>query len=80
MALLSRSAWRTWWRLEGGPGFPHQEARAVFGDLRGSVIHSLYVPNGRDPDAAHYPYKLAWLAALREVVAADTRPPSCSAT
>jgi exodeoxyribonuclease-3 len=27
------------------------------------------VPNGREPDSDHYRYKLAWLAALREVVA-----------
>jgi exodeoxyribonuclease-3 len=28
------------------------------------------VPNGREPDSDHYKYKLEWLAALREVVAA----------
>ena len=33
-------------------------------------MHSVYVPNGRVPDSDHYPYKLAWLAALRDVVAA----------
>jgi exodeoxyribonuclease-3 len=31
-------------------------------------VHSLYVPNGREPDSDHYKYKLEWLAALREVV------------
>ena len=30
----------------------------------------MYVPNGREPDSEHYQYKLAWLAALRDVVAA----------
>ncbi len=30
-----------------------------------SSIWSLYVPNGRELDHPHYPYKLAWLAALR---------------
>jgi exodeoxyribonuclease-3 len=30
----------------------------------------VYVPNGREPDSDHYEYKLAWLAALRAVVAA----------
>jgi exodeoxyribonuclease-3 len=29
------------------------------------------VPNGRSPDSDHYRYKLRWLAALRDVVAAD---------
>jgi len=56
--------------VAGAPGFPHQEARAVAATCEGVRIHSLYVPNGRVPDSDHYHYKLAWLAALREVVAA----------
>ncbi len=56
--------------VAGAPGFPHQEARAVAATCGGVRIHSLYVPNGRVPDSDHYHYKLAWLAALREVVAA----------
>ncbi|MBB5891283.1 exodeoxyribonuclease III [Kutzneria kofuensis] len=55
--------------LDGAPGFPHQEARAVAATCGGVRVHSLYVPNGREPDSEHYRYKLAWLAALREVVA-----------
>ena len=35
-------------------------------------VFSLYVPNGREPGSDHYDYKLAWLAALAEVVAAGT--------
>ena len=31
---------------------------------------SVYVPNGRTPGSPHYAYKLAWLAALKELVAA----------
>jgi exodeoxyribonuclease-3 len=30
----------------------------------------VYAPNGRTPDSEHYRYKLAWLAALAEAVAA----------
>ena len=56
--------------LPGGPGFPHQEARAVAATCDGVRVHSVYVPNGREPDSEHYHYKLAWLAALRDVVAA----------
>lgn len=55
--------------LAGAPGFPHQEARAVAATCGGVRVHSLYVPNGREPDSDHYRYKLAWLAALREVAA-----------
>lgn len=56
--------------LANAPGFPHQEARAVAATCGGVRVHSVYVPNGRTPEAEHYRYKLAWLAALREVVAA----------
>jgi exodeoxyribonuclease III len=56
--------------VAGAPGFPHQEARAVAATCGGVRVHSLYVPNGRVPDSDHYHYKLAWLAALREVVKA----------
>jgi exodeoxyribonuclease-3 len=36
----------------------------------GIRVYSVYVPNGRVPDSDHYRYKLAWLAALRDEVAA----------
>jgi exodeoxyribonuclease-3 len=56
--------------VEGAPGFPGPEARAVAATCGGVRVHSLYVPNGRVPDSDHYHYKLAWLAALRDVVKA----------
>jgi exodeoxyribonuclease III len=56
--------------LPGGPGFPHQEARAVTATCAGVRFVSVYVPNGRIPDSDHYQYKLAWLSSLREVLAA----------
>ncbi len=56
--------------VEGAPGFPKPEARAVAATCGGVRVHSLYVPNGRVPDSDHYHYKLAWLAALRDVVKA----------
>ncbi|MDQ0383097.1 exodeoxyribonuclease-3 [Amycolatopsis thermophila] len=55
--------------VAGAPGFPHPEARAVAATCGGVRVHSLYVPNGRTPGSEHYQYKLAWLAALRDVVA-----------
>ncbi|WP_189221383.1 exodeoxyribonuclease III [Saccharothrix coeruleofusca] len=54
--------------VEGAPGFPDPEARAVAATCGGVRVHSVYVPNGRAVDSDHYHYKLAWLAALREVV------------
>ena len=55
--------------IPNAPGFPHQEARAVSATCGGIRVHSVYAPNGRTPDSEHYHYKLAWLAALREMVA-----------
>ena len=66
--------------LAGAPGFPHPEARAVAATCGGVRVVSVYVPNGREPGSEHYEYKLAWLAALREVVAAGPRRPSSAAT
>jgi exodeoxyribonuclease-3 len=56
--------------LPGGPGFPHPEARAISATCGGIRVVSVYVPNGRAPGSEHYEYKLAWLASLRDAVAA----------
>jgi exodeoxyribonuclease III len=56
--------------IAGAPGFPRPEARAVAATCAGVRVHSVYVPNGRAPDSDHYRYKLAWLAALRDELAA----------
>jgi exodeoxyribonuclease III len=56
--------------IPDGPGFPHPEARAVSATCDGIRFVSVYVPNGRTPGSEHYAYKLEWLAALREMVAA----------
>ena len=56
--------------VAGAPGFPHVEARAVAATCGGVRVHSLYVPNGREPESDHYKYKLEWLAALRDVLEA----------
>ncbi|MDO5700491.1 MAG: exodeoxyribonuclease III [Bowdeniella nasicola] len=53
---------------------PVHEARAisaVVGTDHSLRIWSLYVPNGRELEHPHYTYKLEWLAALREHVAAN---------
>jgi exodeoxyribonuclease-3 len=55
--------------LEGAPGFPHPESRAVSATCGGIRVVSVYVPNGRVPGSEHYEYKLAWLASLRELLA-----------
>ncbi|NUR86636.1 MAG: exodeoxyribonuclease III, partial [Nonomuraea sp.] len=71
VAILSRVGLQDVARgLDGEPGFPGPEARAVAATCGGVRVHSVYVPNGRTPDSDHYHYKLAWLGALRNVVAA----------
>ena len=56
--------------VAGAPGFPHPEARAVSATCDEIRVVSVYVPNGRVPDSEHYQYKLAWLASLRDMLAA----------
>lgn len=53
---------------EGGLAVP--DARAVTATCGGLRVTSVYVPNGRAPEDPHYAYKLRWLAALRDQVAA----------
>jgi exodeoxyribonuclease-3 len=54
------------------PGFPRPEARAVSATCDGIRVMSVYAPNGRAPGSEHYQYKLAWLAALREMIAGSS--------
>jgi exodeoxyribonuclease-3 len=56
------------------PGFPDretQEARAMAATCGPLRIWSVYVPNGRTTDDPHYTYKLSWLEAMTESLAAD---------
>jgi exodeoxyribonuclease III len=60
--------------LPGDPGFPDEgtlEARTMAATCGPVRVRSVYVPNGRTPSDPHYAYKLRWLAALKDAVAAD---------
>jgi exodeoxyribonuclease III len=71
VAILSRVGLEDVVRgIDGAPGFPHPEARAVSATCGGIRVVSVYVPNGRVPGSDHYAYKLEWLRALRDMVAA----------
>ena len=58
--------------FESAPGFGKpledgtlpKEARALGVTVADTRLWSLYVPNGRELENAHYPYKLEWLATL----------------
>src|SRR3954453_19203427 len=60
--------------IEGAPGFPHPEARAVSATCGGIRVVCVYVPNGRSPGSEHYAYKLEWLDALTAMGAARDEP------
>ena len=71
VAILSRVGLEDVVRgVPGAPGFPDPEARAVAATCAGVRVVSVYVPNGRTPGSEHYRYKLEWLGALRDVIAA----------
>jgi exodeoxyribonuclease III len=55
--------------IEGAPGFPGPESRAISATCGGIRVVSVYVPNGRVPGSERSEYKLAWLTALRAMVA-----------
>ncbi|SDD09684.1 Exodeoxyribonuclease III [Mycolicibacterium neoaurum] len=61
--------------FDGAPSWQDvAEARAIGATCGGVRVWSLYVPNGRTLADPHYPYKLEWLAALRDVATAWTGP------
>jgi exodeoxyribonuclease III len=55
-------------------GAPDPEARLLTATCGGIRVTSVYVPNGRALDDDHYQYKLAWLARLRDHIAATAKP------
>ncbi|MET9532735.1 exodeoxyribonuclease III [Streptomyces sp. NPDC006649] len=58
--------------LPGGPEYEGvQEPRAISATCGPVRVWSVYVPNGREVDHAHYTYKLQWLAALKAAAARD---------
>jgi exodeoxyribonuclease III len=73
VALLSRVGLDDVVRdLPGQPSYDGVvEPRAVGATCGGVRVWSVYVPNGREPEHPHYEYKLEWLDALRDTVAAE---------
>ena len=53
------------------PGFDDPQARAIAATVGEVRIVNLYVVNGQDVGTDKYAYKLRWLAAVREWVAAE---------
>lgn len=62
--------------LPGGPLYEGmEEPRAISATCGPVRVWSVYVPNGREVDHAHYAYKLQWFDALTAAVAEDTAGP-----
>lgn len=48
----------------GIPAFTDEQSRVIAGDVGGTRVISVYVPNGQSVGSDKYQYKLRWLAAL----------------
>jgi exodeoxyribonuclease-3 len=57
--------------VAGIPGFPDAQKRVLAATIGGVRVIDLYVPNGQAVGSDKYQYKLRWLAALRDYVAAE---------
>ena len=57
--------------VRGIPGFEDPQARIIAASVAGVRIVSAYVPNGQALDSDKYPYKLRWLRACADWLAAE---------
>jgi len=55
----------------GIPGFDDEQKRAIAGTINGVRVINLYVVNGQDVGTDKYAYKLRWLEAVHDWVAAE---------
>ena len=57
----------------GIPEFADDQSRVIAGDVRGTRIVCVYVPNGQSVGSDKYEYKLRWLAALKGWLQSELR-------
>ena len=69
VALLSRDTLED--VVPGIPGFADEQKRVLAATIGGVRVIDVYVPNGQAVGSDKYEYKLRWLAALRDYVAAE---------
>ena len=53
------------------PGHHDEQARVIAGTVDGVRVVCVYVPNGQSVESDKFPYKLAWLDALRDWIAKE---------
>nr|WP_295080009.1 exodeoxyribonuclease III [uncultured Roseateles sp.] len=71
VALLSRQAALD--VQKNIPGLADEQARVIAGTVDGVRCIGAYFPNGQAPDSDKFVYKMGWLTALREWVAAELK-------
>ncbi|MEL4178401.1 exodeoxyribonuclease III [Roseateles sp. PN1] len=71
VALLSRSGALD--VQKNIPGLADEQARVIAGTVDGVRCIGAYFPNGQAPDSDKFVYKMGWLTALREWVAAELK-------
>ena len=69
VALLTRDAASE--VVKNIPGFDDPQARVISGSVAGIRLIGAYIPNGQAPGTDKFDYKMRWLSALREWVAAE---------
>ncbi|MGH8541024.1 MAG: exodeoxyribonuclease III, partial [Stenotrophobium sp.] len=70
VALISRHELRDVSR--DMPGFADEQKRVIAATVNGVRVVNVYVVNGQDLGTEKYAYKLRWLAALHDYLAAET--------
>src|SRR5574343_1068756 len=56
---------------KNNPLFEDEQQRIIAATIAGMRIVCAYVPNGQALDSEKYPYKLSWLASLREWIQSE---------
>ena len=69
VAILARSGCGD--VVAGIPGFVDEQKRVIAATVSGVRVIDVYVPNGQEVGSDKYAYKLGWLEALRDYVAAE---------
>ncbi len=55
------------------PNFEDHQKRVITATVNGIRLVDVYIPNGQSLDSEKFPYKLAWLAALKDYIAAELK-------
>ncbi len=59
--------------VKNNPLFPDEQQRLITATIAGMRIICAYIPNGQSLESEKYPYKLKWLAALRDYLEAECK-------